>query len=513
MMRRLVREENGMTMGLAVIMVVLIGVMGAGLLTFVQRDLQAVIEVNQGQRALDMTEAGIQAGKMQLGIDSNGERYNGNGGDLDGDGADTADTSWSYKMLDGTNGLGKTLNLGGNLVNVKIQYLTPTPSSTPSLASNPNYAPEVLPAGQTRYPDRKDYFKITAQGTVGNANRKVEAIYRTKSIGFPAAYFATSNVTFNGNAFSIDNVSVFSQASIINLRAGRIGGCDIAYGNWNSAPWNTTSRGATSGTQTIVGDPGGGGAGTCVGHPTGVASEGTINYQSGETGRPGVIDYDNYDGASDGTDARPDFVPNTWTAAESTQDADDISYPFNPDESTHVDLEAIRAAAQSGQNGSVFVRRPPGDNFDITSATVDYPANSNSSTVYYLEFANVDGTFTTTPGGSLGVAKGDAEFNSAVANPKGTIVIVNGDFKGSPSQKTFTGSVILRDPVDTDTTNMVYDNSGNFDLQGFVNIEGSITISGSANSNVPASVINARIPGTYGMKRWSWRECYNTTCS
>ena len=66
MIRRLVDEEAGMTMGLAVIMLVLIGVMGAGLLTFVQRDLASVVEVNRGQKALDIADAGVQAGKGQL---------------------------------------------------------------------------------------------------------------------------------------------------------------------------------------------------------------------------------------------------------------------------------------------------------------------------------------------------------------------------------------------------------------------------------------------------------------
>src|SRR5215218_8252495 len=55
-----------MTMALAVIMIVLIGVMGAGLLTFVMKDLNTVAESNRGQRAFEMADAGIQAAKRQL---------------------------------------------------------------------------------------------------------------------------------------------------------------------------------------------------------------------------------------------------------------------------------------------------------------------------------------------------------------------------------------------------------------------------------------------------------------
>ena len=65
-MRRFMKDESGMTMGLAVIMILLLGVMGAGLLTFVSRDLNTVIEENRGQRAFEVAEAGIGAAKRQL---------------------------------------------------------------------------------------------------------------------------------------------------------------------------------------------------------------------------------------------------------------------------------------------------------------------------------------------------------------------------------------------------------------------------------------------------------------
>src|SRR5215217_891144 len=75
MIQRLVRDESGMTMALAVIMIVLIGVMGAGLLTFVQSDLKSVIEVNRSQKALDIAEAGVQAAKSHLRVDSFRQHY------------------------------------------------------------------------------------------------------------------------------------------------------------------------------------------------------------------------------------------------------------------------------------------------------------------------------------------------------------------------------------------------------------------------------------------------------
>jgi len=67
---RLLREERGMVLGLAIIVVVIVGVMGAGLLTFVATDLQAVVEVNRGEQAFELAEAGIEVAKAHLANDS-----------------------------------------------------------------------------------------------------------------------------------------------------------------------------------------------------------------------------------------------------------------------------------------------------------------------------------------------------------------------------------------------------------------------------------------------------------
>jgi len=63
---RLVRDESGVALGLAVVMVVVIGVMGAGLLTTVVTDLEAMAEANRGQQALGMAEAGIEVAKARI---------------------------------------------------------------------------------------------------------------------------------------------------------------------------------------------------------------------------------------------------------------------------------------------------------------------------------------------------------------------------------------------------------------------------------------------------------------
>ena len=66
MIRRLLSEERGMALGLAIIVVVIVGVMGAGLLTFVASDLEAVVAVNRGEQAFELAEAGIEVAKAHL---------------------------------------------------------------------------------------------------------------------------------------------------------------------------------------------------------------------------------------------------------------------------------------------------------------------------------------------------------------------------------------------------------------------------------------------------------------
>jgi type II secretory pathway component PulK len=69
MIGALLREERGMALGFAIIVVVIVGVMGAGLLTFVSTDLEAVAEINRGEQAFELAEAGIEVAKAHLAND------------------------------------------------------------------------------------------------------------------------------------------------------------------------------------------------------------------------------------------------------------------------------------------------------------------------------------------------------------------------------------------------------------------------------------------------------------
>ncbi len=62
------------------------------------------------------------------------------------------------------------------------------------------------------------------------------------------------------------------------------------------------------------------------------------------------------------------------------------------------------------------------------------------------------------------------------------------------------------------TTTGTYGSSGNDTVEGFVIADGNMTIRGTV---APFTVTEdlANRPGFFGVKLWSWRECYSTTCN
>ena len=192
--RRFVNDESGITMALAIIMIVLIGVMGAGLLTFVSRDLNTVVEENRGQRAFEMADAGINVANRQLTADC------GSNANCQANYNDTSstvfvgaeDNKWSAAKG------GLTLNdldgLPGTSDNVNIQIRATNTFS----------------------------FTVTATGNYGGAKRKIEAKLKGVSGGaggggnitYAATYSpSTIHVTGTGNSFK--GMSLFSEKNII----------------------------------------------------------------------------------------------------------------------------------------------------------------------------------------------------------------------------------------------------------------------------------------------------------
>jgi hypothetical protein len=454
---RLAKGESGVAMGLAVIMVMLIGVMGAGLLVFVRSDLEAVVEVNQGHRALNLADAGVQAARRQLRSDAEPEHY-------DGDSAENV--RWAYVAPVG-GATGETLNLDDGSVRATIQYLLP--STTAAQVGDGNHAPELVPGdppGLTDYPNGRDFFKVISEGTAGGARRKVEAILYTSKLDVPAAHYTPKDITLEGD-MSVGGVSLFAGGNI-----DKVGNVTIdretpaIYGDWDttsSSPpsrLNTVPRTDASGTRTTG---------------AGLAAEGLICENGDCADSPansvadGVHDYDRYTGTKGSNKlfvrkADPD-VPN----APGT-----ISYPFDPGASLDLNFLMEEARRQGNYRSSAA---------DIT----DFPTVSNDQTVYFVD------------------AGGAANFLEYRVDPasetRGTIVVRDGNLAVGGSSGRFRGVIVVTgDGADTGKYA-----GGNVD--GFVVASGDMTIRDSASPSTIAESLTTR-PGFYSVRLWSWRELY-----
>lgn len=459
MLRRLFADESGIAMGLAVIVVVLVGVMGAGLLVFVRNDLEAVIEVNQGQRAHDTADAGVQSAKRELLSDASKESYDGEYAD------DVDDSEWSSVN-------GKTLSFEGNSVDVSIRHLQP--AGTEDKAEDEAYAPEVLPGEETEYPNGRRYFEIDSVGEAGDAKRRVKAIYRTYELGVPEAYYTPGDIEISGSA-CIENVSLFTLGSVdfnggggceddAGNNIGHLKGEDLAYGDWQNE-YNATAR--EDGAGASVTDAGVGAAGTI----TDSTSLGTRDYDS--TTNPALVE----------------------TPSTDPQESDEITFPFNQDsQSGDADEdrinflrdEAIRQESETGETH--YYDLAGGGNESLT----DWPTDSTDETVVFVEFD------------SATTLKWSVSGNCDDDPPKkGTLVVKGGNFTTQPNKALFRGVVMVRGGEVDDGSSS---DTGNTCLEGFINASGPIKIAGDVEPFASEAVTDR--PGFYGVELWSWRELY-----
>jgi hypothetical protein len=259
MIQKFARDESGMTMGLAMLMILIIGVMGAGLLTFANTNLNTVVEVNQGQRAFEVADAGVEVAKRQLSwhcVDDP-ECYRSYDDTEEGVVGERADNQWSW-----ING-GKTID---------------DLDTDDDVSGRPDSTHVEIDYRYTT----NDYL-ITSTGTYGEAKRKIEAIIKGvtvnnvgEGLGHPI-YYTPSAVSIEVDetdprrtqGITLDDISMFSEKDILiqgiatpeefvnEYGTGddhilkRDGNDAEELGNWNSmdtrwfdnpGPWNTTPR-------------------------------------------------------------------------------------------------------------------------------------------------------------------------------------------------------------------------------------------------------------------------------
>ncbi len=452
--QRFTRDESGIALPLAVIMVVLIGVMGAGLLTFVTTDLTNVLSVNQGQRAFEMADAGVQAAKRQLTSDPKTSDYDGSG---------TVGTSnesqWSWKTNGSTNGV--ILNdLDGSSatndsVTVTIQYVSA-------------YS-----------------FKVISTGHYEDAKRKVEAVYKVTpgiSNSIPAAVFTWSDIHQNGGGggCNLDGTSMFAMGDA--SFGGSFNVCstpDQAYGKWakisgagpypnslGSYPnlYNSTPRSSCS--------------------RAGIAARGTISPKGNIA--LGTCDFDK--------NTTPAVV--SGPPANSNQ----IAFPFGVASSPPAsDLEALRQRAleleKQNPGSKYYIDSNPGNGQDDAALTTDqsinsWPTGSDYQTVVFYKFA------TSGKQVSWNIRSGCSPTDTN----KGVIAVENGDFSIGSNNGGFNGTVVIRGGS--------FNSSGNSCMTGYVNSSGDINMGGGSGAGTVPPLTSLPAFRSSKTDLQSWWELY-----
>lgn len=460
--RRLISDESGLTMGIVVITIVLIGVMGAGLLVFVQRNMEGLLTVNQGQRAFETTDAGIEAARRQLySVDqatltsgAESTRYDGGPDDFD----------WSYADRDGVgpDKPGRDLTFDGNPVNVQIRYLPPVAAP---LVPTQNQAPETIPVGKTKLDSGCRYFKVTSEGAYGDARRKIEAILCATARGDTAlAYYTPKDVTFSGNVH-VSGVSFFAGGNIIGSNSGSVSfdrTTQALHGDWDTTKYfppsfyNTTPRRNTL-NQPVVGAGLGAEGRVCNGNNCAVSAADNINTYDSTTAKKFV------------RKTPPDSTP---------QPSTQISYPFDP--VNPIDENILKEEAQL--QGRYYTGAQ-----DITAAM--FPATQSDQAVVYIN----------AQGGSVSY-----RARIATGNVRGTVVVENGNLDISNSASPFAGVMVV---TGNGTTTGQFKNTGNLSVEGFVLADGNMTIRGTVAPLAVSETLFFR-PAIYKVYVWSWRELY-----
>lgn len=464
-----------MTMALTVVMIVLIGVMGAGILVFVQRDLESVIDVNKGQKAFELADAGIQTAKQQLLSDAFRRHYDTtHTNDCANQNFRETPEDWSPapngypNNMDCTGvavaksgGSGVSRDFAGGKFTVTIQCLdqfgdstTPDPCVTGGGPADSAPEPSVPASSKT-------FFKVTSTGQYpadgSGAKRKIEAIFNTKDLGIPKGYYSPTKVDIGGGAclsyvsvFSLQDIDVGGGSGCPGPGSDHLQGADISYGNWQNA-FNSTPR------------------------------------VSSNAGYGAVLDIDDevsgrdYDGNDVPDPAYPRFIQNIPASGQTSAQ---MTFPFdyktveNTADVERLDFyeeEAKRQeAAEPGFQG--HYQEISGTNPPLTV----WPSNSSYKTVVYVKLTDANPGKLTWDIGVPSDPDLGSPYPSGCNAPirKGILVVENGNFTTQPNRALFSGSLIVRGGT---VENGDYTDTGSTCLEGYVNANGEIIVNGSAS--------------------------------
>jgi hypothetical protein len=184
-----------------------------------------------------------------------------------------------------------------------------------------------------------------------------------------------------------------------------------------------------------------------------------------------------------------------------------ITFPFNY--TREPDIEMMRQAAQMQTNGfgdDNYYTVDPSTNLSLEEAGLSggpkWPANSDISTVVFVKFTGGSNT------SNRLIWNVDAAGTGCNRPPVyGTLVVENGKFETQPNKAPLKGAIVIKG---AGPGNEVYTDTGGGCMQTFVYSSGDIKLAGNISG---FTLERGNRPGFYGVRQWSWRECYNTSCN
>ncbi|WP_119066750.1 hypothetical protein [Rubrobacter indicoceani] len=206
-------DESGVALALAIIVMVVAGVMGAGLLLLVRNELEAGISSSNARRALYAADAGTQLAARHILSDPRTTSYD----DAPGPGScrppdaaeDPEDSLWSHAE----GGVARDVPDGGDFT-----------AGVLALGDGCD-APEARPGER--------YFRVFSEGRFGETRRLIEATYATRDIGAPLAVYAAGDVRL-GPESSVSGGSVFAGGNVALAPGATVSGKDPTYSDWSS---------------------------------------------------------------------------------------------------------------------------------------------------------------------------------------------------------------------------------------------------------------------------------------
>ncbi|WP_119067184.1 hypothetical protein [Rubrobacter indicoceani] len=462
MNHRLGPGESGIAMPIAVMMVALLGVLGAGLLVFATTDLSFATEENQSQRAFEMADAGVKAAKRQLDQNATVTAYDGGGSD---------DVQWSSSKPNADTNCSGLGTSGVCLRNLDENTATDDAVSV-AITSQ---------AGGG--------FKVVATGKYGPARRKIDTVFKQGGgVGIPPTYFSRSSISLGGNT-NLADISLFSFGNVTKSGggSGSFTGNDEYFKKWAATgdsftypnPFNMTARSSNR---------------------RAVGALGTVDSWYSTSPQNAQV----FTGTTSGTTANPRMVETPSSPQSSSQ----ITFPFDTRMTTlDADIASLRQRAQEleAATGYDYYRPLPSPSTSATSAYRDissWPSGANYETVVFYEFDSYSSTnvvkYTNSGGGC------------PTPSARGVIVVVNGNFEMAGSTGFNGGVITYTNPTGADRG--TFSSSGGSCLVGYANATGNMSIQGTPGAgSVPALNTLSSFDGALSVA--NWRECYNATCT